>query len=193
LRFYWHQYPAVRTYILDTKGGDDFRGFRGILETDDVPAPIMAPGGQQVWRPAGLDVASRTDRGKFDEWFGNILQQRKPALVLVNEIASIGGSTGRSYPANFSRLLKLGRSLEICMVVETQEAAGIPRQVLGQMTHLVRFNLRNDYDRRITGAFLFEKREDWSNNPPKPYGFYYRRVDIEAPTFEYRTYKDFFD
>lgn len=182
LRALW---PHVSVYVLDTKGDDDFAGWSGRIESADVPKPV-GKGKTQVWAPPD------DDRDAFGQWFGRILaahDRTKPAAVLVDELSTIGGRTGQSFPVEFMRLQKLGRGKAVCCITLTQEAAYIPRQVLGQTTHLLRFGLvdQNDAvraDRLVHGTT--ERRE-----PRETHGFWYRAFNSPDEPVEYASIGDF--
>lgn len=184
--------PGLSVYILDSKASGDFAGWPGQTDGAAPPSPLKGQGkrGQsvQVWTP-GQD-----DRGAYDAWFGGILHSHKherPALVFVDELSSIGGRSGSSYPANFTRLQKQGRGLSIALITLTQEMAEGPRQVLGQATHIVRLGLLDDYDARRVDSKLWGASAG-RREPPLPYGFHYARADRPGLVRTYTGARDFF-
>lgn len=160
--------PADPIYILDSKGDPkDFGGFRGIIEDDKPPRPLKG-GGIQVWRPSFDNLMA------YDEWFEAIREERRPAVVVVDELATISDKSGQAVQG-FQKLQKMGRGLEITTVTFTQELAGIDRRIIGQVTHFVRFGLLQDYDRRRANVLM--GRDPKAPEPPHKYGFWYLRMD----------------
>ena len=176
-------YPAAGVYVADSKGGDDFTRWPGLVTEQDPPGPV-GPGGIQVWQPPADDVDA------YDEWLHSILKARRPALVFIDELSSIGGKTGNSFPLGFAKLLKQGRSLGVAAVVCSQEAAYIPRQVHGQATHLVCFRLEDDIDKQRAAKWL--RLEGGWRDPAGRYGFHYRRNDPPGTPHEYERHQEFF-
>lgn len=180
-----HIYPQVRTYVLDSKGADDFTAWPGLVTSETPPQPLRTPGGVQVWQPPEDDVAA------YGEWLERLLKARQPAIVYVDELSSLSKSQGRAdYPSALAKLLKQGAKLGVCAICLTQEAAYIPRQIRTQASHIVRFRLQDDdhaadQARRLLG--LPEVRE-----PQARHGFFYRNLGTQAPAWEYDSWADFF-
>lgn len=179
-------YPTARTYILDSKQAGDFSDFAGVIRSREAPDALATAGAIQVWQPELDNV------GEYDVWLQRIYRARQPAIVVIDELSSLSTS-GRSYPEGYALLMKQGRGLDISVITATQEAAYIPRQTLGQTTHLIRFRLLDAYDARNVDAKLLRPRSEWGTNPASRYGFYYRRLDDEPrPPYLYSTFKHFF-
>lgn len=179
-------YPAVRNYLLDTKQAGDFDALDGYRVKDQkVPDPLHTPGATMIWQPPDDDLAA------FDDWFRKILQHRQPAIVLVDELASILDKAGRA-GQYYNRLLKLGRSLGIAVLSLSQEAAYVPRNMLGQTTHLVRFRLQDGYDVRKIDKLVGRPAGDHGLDLPDPYGFLHRRIDKATTGHYYKKYQEFF-
>jgi len=192
LHTYRVHYGDAPIYILDTKQSGDFRGWKGAVFTEE--APLAIPYGMQVWQPPIDNFA------QFDAWFRNIFNARIPAIVMVDELSSIGkGVKEQAYPRHFQIMLKQGRALGICVIVLTQEVAKISRQVLNQLSHLLRFRLLDSYDAMVMDKKLGRRnradgREDDLGEPPDEYGFFYARLDKGGVTnaFYYPSYERFF-
>lgn len=186
-------FAGVNVYALDSKGADDFATWPGLVAEQEAPAALRRPGGIQVWQPPDDDSAD------YDAWLGGIKEAKLPSIVLIDELSSLGANGPQSYPANLARLLKQGRSLRICVVCLTQEAAYIPRQIAKQASHFVYFGLSpDDYHGNVQAANLLSMPRPRQNEPgPTPgrqYGFYYRRLLPKAgPVVEYDRYQEFFD
>lgn len=172
-------YPRVPKYILDTKQTGDFTGWRVGYQTQEPPPPIAS--GIQVWQPPISDPAM------FNEWLKSLFELRKPLVLLIDELSSLGGENvpiGRvgRYPPYYAILLKQGRAAGMSVITGTQEAAYIPRQVIGQTSHLVRFRLQNEEDAKRADKILGRiKRADGKNDdsgePRDKHGFFYARLD----------------
>lgn len=187
----WRLYPALRTYILDSKGWGEFDDFVALgnckLETgQDAPAVLPDPATIQIWKPP------LNDMGQYDTWFGNILRAQKPCVILVDEIASLTKRHNNLMPDNFVLLLKQGRIMDMSPVCMTQEMAYLDRNIFGQMTHFLRFYLINRYDLRESNKMMgFDERHLYIN-PHNEHGFFYRRMDKPTwPTYEYIGWQEF--
>lgn len=181
-------YTKSVTYILDTKNQGEFDDIPArVVEGGDAPPPLLnEEGGILIWK------YPLTRRNVLSKWFYMILQRGKPAIVIVDELSNVVGATGRDVPDGYVLLLKLGRAAGIIVITGTQEAAYIPRQVLGQTTHLVRFHLQDEFDERKIARLLGFRGAQRYAEPRYPYGFFYKRLDIQGPTYEYRNWQEFF-
>ncbi|MBF6613885.1 MAG: hypothetical protein IVW55_12225 [Chloroflexi bacterium] len=177
-------YPEAARYILDSKGEGVFDSEPGLFAGDTLP-PLVGPGEQLVWQPDSNDV------DLYDAWFGRLLRQRsQPIILLVDELASIGGESGQpSFPHNYILLLKQGRALHKSVLSLTQEAAYIPRQVLGQTTHIIRMRLTDSYDARKLDTLLHGSPEP--RREPEAHGFYYGRVDRPSGASLFHDWREF--
>lgn len=168
-------------------------GWPGLVPDQEPPAALVKPGGIQVWQPPDDDSAD------YDSWLGGIKDSRLPSIVYVDELSSLGGNGPLSYPPNLARLLKQGRSLRMCVIALTQEAAYIPRQVAKQASHLVYFGLSPDDAHGIGQVSsllgLPYKKGEPGPTPAERFGFLYRRL-LPAPAgevHEYARHQEFFD
>jgi hypothetical protein len=173
------RFPQAHIYILDSKQAGDFTEFGAPIRAAAAPMPITGAGTRaepliQVWQPPIDDV------GEYDVWFKRILKNRHPAIIIVDELSSIGGNSGRSYPVGYMQLLKQGRGLHISVITATQEAAYIPRQTFTQITHLVRFRLLNKHDGREIDRQLGRPDHQIGLNPAGKYAFLYRRLTDDS-------------
>lgn len=187
----WELYPAVRTYILDSKGYGEFDDIAVIpgnllFTQQESPPPNPNAGQVQVWRPP------LNDMGAYNDWFGMILRDQKPCLVIVDEVASLAQRKSVVFPDNFILLLKQGRLMEEVPVVMSQELAYMDRNIFGQMTHFLRFYLINQYDIRASNKLMGFPQKDLMRNPSHEHGFFYRRMDKPTwPTYEYSGWQEF--
>lgn len=174
-------YPMASIYILDSKGDRLFDHARNLIETADAPPPV-APGESYVWRPPTDDIDA------YSAWFESILKSRRPAIVYVDELSSIGKAHGQSFAPGYAKLLKQGRSLHQCVITLSQEAAYIPRQVTGQLHHLIRMRLLDEYDAKKLDR-LAHGAHDPRREPLRPHGLWYKRLDRAAPAREFQDWK----
>lgn len=181
-------FPVACLYILDSKGGDDFAGFPGLIETPEPPRPLSGRSRIQVWRPPDDDFNA------YDAWLGGILKARRPCIILIDELSSLAkGQSGQDYPPNFAKVMKQGRSLGLCCVVLSQEAAYIPRQVKTQATHFVYFGVQDDPHGEAQAMRLLGFNPKEPRRPGALYSFFYRRLNPRAePAREYRGAQSFF-
>lgn len=181
-------YPAMRTYILDSSNDKDFRTFPGVhVETEEAPDPIRTPGGIQIWRPPLDDI------GQYDTWLFRILKHEQPAVVLIDELSSlVSGGARLVFPRGYALLSKQGGKHGVSLISCTQEAAYIPRQTLGQTTHIVRFRLLDSHDGKKVDKLLRRPEHEWGADPNDKYGFFHRRTDQDGPGHYYRNHQEFF-
>lgn len=186
LEYLRRQYPGTKRYILDSTDDPDMER--------DVTAPLVVTGNRvpdlirdstftQIWKP------DTDDPKAYDAWFNKIGYAREPAIVFVDEIASLS-AYGREPPDGYIKLLKLGRKHGITVMSLTQEIARVPPSLFRQMKHLVLFHLNNEtYDQRMARGYLSLD----AYVPPKDrYGFYYRRTDGNYPHREFPSTQTFF-
>jgi len=179
-------YPAARIYVLDTKQAGDFDSLDGYrIDSQEAPDALRTPGALQIWQPPDDDL------DEYDRWFKRILYARKPAIVKIDELSSIIDKRGEA-PEYYKKLNKLGRALGILLISLSQEAAYIPRQTLGQVTHVVRFRLLDGYDVRKIDKLVGRAKEDHGLDLPDSYGFIHRRIDRAEPGHYYSDHKEFF-
>lgn len=180
--------PWAPVYVLDTKG-QDFGEWPGRVRTAEPPDPRQLADGWQVWEPPTIRIDSKIT----DRWLDGILNQPGPAIVFIDELSNTTRvSRPDAYPAALEVLQKTGRGLQKCMIVLTQTVAKGPSTVFGQSTHLVRFGLEWDYDRRVADKLLgFTDKAD--HEPRNLHGFHWCRL-LSRPKqpHEYSGYKEFF-
>lgn len=179
--------PWAALYILDSKGTGDFRQFPGHIEQADPPAADTLTEGVQVWRPPTL----RVDRAQTDAWLDSVLNRRRPAIVLIDELsATTRGNKPTDYPASLEVMQKTGRALNICLICLTQEVFGAPRQVLSQMSHCIRFGLGGPREARVADQLI---GLDPSREPSAAHGFFWADVQsYPRKAFEYTDFREFF-
>jgi hypothetical protein len=181
-------FPGACLYVLDSKGAEDFTGFPGLVETEEAPGALTGRSRVQVWRPPSDNFAA------YDVWLGNILKARRPAIILIDELSSLAkGASGQDYPPNFAKVQKQGRSLGLCSIVLSQEAAYIPRQIRTQATHFVYFGVQDDPHGEAQAMRLLALNPKEPRRPSALYAFLYRRLNPRPEAArEYRGAQFFF-
>lgn len=180
-----HAYPHACLYVLDTKrASEDGLSYFGPVHSGiDAPDVLHVPGSHQVWQPP------INDGKQIDKWFMRILRAGKPAIVWVNEVRYIIDERTKRYPMGYALMLSQGRAHHIMVISETQRVAHIPADVLGMTTHILRFRLQNDFDRRRIDNEMERERKDIGKEPKDEYGFYYKRMGRRTiwyyPDWEY--------
>lgn len=156
-------YPKARFYIFDSKFAGDFDSYPGRVMSDFCPPRPGANQRVQVWQP----VIIRPD--EVEKWLWGVLHD-PPAILFVDELVHL--CYGRKvFSENYSRIQKLGRMLPIGCITCTQELVDIPRNALGQATHIARFRLNLPYEQRLMKSIMHAK-----NDMPEPvdkHGFYF--------------------
>ena len=178
-------WPNPPLYVLDSTNKGDFDNWPGIVEQDKPPAPLRRPGDVQIWQPRGNDL------GAYDAWFTSIVDVRKPAIVLVDELASISNRSGDAVQG-YQLLQKQGRGHNICVISLSQEMAYIARQATNQASHFVRFGFQaGEYDAKKANRMV--GRPPVAEEPPHEHGFWYARVNKRPVTPVYfDSFKTFF-
>lgn len=180
----WFHVPVI---IFDTKGQGEFDDIATTLSIDQRAPEFPSDNGVFVWKPP-LDMLE-----EYDLFLERILKARRPCFVVIDELANFGRGNPDSYVPNYALLLKQGRGLNICTLSMVQEYAAIPRQTVGQTSHLFRFHLLNDYDRLRLNRMLGLSKMQQDLEPPVPFGFFYRRVDKPGPVYSYNNWQEFFN
>ena len=183
-------YPGMRAYILDSKGYGEFDDYsvlpNSLLWVEQYAPTPLKNVGVQVWKPPLNDLK------QYNDWFGFILRDQKPCVILVDEISSLATKKGTEFPDNFTLLLKQGRIMDEAVISMSQEMAYIDRNILGQMTHFLRFYLINRYDLREANKLLGFPQPEWYRQPDGEHAFFYRNMTKPtSPTYEFSGYQEF--
>jgi hypothetical protein len=167
-------WPDVPVYVLDSTHKGDFDEWPGAIEQDAPPPPLKRAGDVQIWQPGGDNLDA------YDQWFHGILEHRKPAIVLVDELASVSNRAGDAV-LGFQKIQKQGRGHNICVISLSQEMAYIARQATGMASHFVRFGFQaEEYDAKKANRMV--GRAAKAEEPPDEHGFWYARVNKRPVT-----------
>lgn len=178
-------WPDAPLYVLDSTHKGDFDGWPGIVEQAAPPAPLRKAGDIQVWQPDSDNLAA------YDQWFHGILERRKPAIVLVDELASISNKSGDAV-LGYQKLQKQGRGHNMCVISLSQEMAYIARQSTNMATHFVRFGFQpGEYDSKKANRMI--GRQATGEEPADEHGFWYALMTKRpiVPVY-YSSFKRFF-
>lgn len=164
---YTRLFPGLPRYFVDSKAMGDFDRYGPPIISQAPPKLSALRAGVQVWQPP------RDDLHAYDSYFEQLVKGRRPALVFIDELSSIGGRRGDDYPDHFIRCLKQGRGIGIVVIVLSQAVQGMPHETLDQISHILRFRLQSPYggwyvDNRMLGIGR-------SLEPSSAHGFWYLR------------------
>lgn len=188
LEYLRRQYPNVPRYFLDSTWDEknlSFLPYPRVIE-GNVPPDIMSSSTYtQVWRP------DTDDLGMYDDWMQKILRARKPAIVVLDDIASFTKG-GRIDLDGHIKLLRQGRKHGITVINGTQQISHVTSTVFQMMTFFVQFLLLQDvYEWSRARRYLNIKTEE-QHAPTAKYGFFMRRMDGNFPAREYRSIHELF-
>jgi hypothetical protein len=181
-------WPSVGVNVLDSKPEKALRHLDTRFEQDEPPPPAP-PGKMHVWAP------STNDPSAYDDWFAAILAQHgrdpddTPSITYIDELSSIGANSPQSFPINFNRLMKQGRSNKKALIILSQEAAWIPRNVMGQASHLVRLMLLTEPD-ALRCDMLLHGSNKTRREPASRYGFWHRCLNAPGAAREYADWRE---
>ena len=169
------KYPFLQTYILDTKCLGDFTSRDGPVTRNHLsPPPLKNEGEIQIWQP--LD---RENLSNYSTYFTNILNNGKPALVVVDESKNL--KDGQNYPKGYELILSQGRLAGIFCFTNYQEIANGLRQGLSQATHVIGFSVLNPYDEQYLRKALKMKPGASLDRPGKHAFRYINRDTMDGP------------
>lgn len=182
------QYPHAKRYILDsTEDGMDEIVGRLDVRGNKVPDLLRNSTYTQIWTP---DTDSPT---AYNEWFEKILYAREPAVVLVDELASLTNGKSGDPPDGFIKLMKQGRKHGVTVINLTQEIARVSPTIFRQMSHFVLFRINAEtYDMTMARKYL-EVDKERQKQPSSRYGFFYRRTDPPTEAREFASAQVFFN
>ena len=174
-------YPQARFYILDSKFAGDFDQYPGRVMSDVAPPRPSSNERVQVWQPILINP------DEVEKWLWQVLHD-PPAILFVDELVHL--CYGRkSFSENYSRIQKLGRMLPVGCITCTQELVDIPRNALGQATHIARFRLNLPYEQRLMKSIMHSKAD--MPEPMDQHGFYFGSTASGAEPLYFRDAQSF--
>ncbi len=185
---HYKRYVRPSIWALDSKFLGDFDRWPGRVVSLKAPALPRKFGAVHVWQQPGDDNLL-----EYDKWLSRIRLDRRPGVLLIDELSALGRGNGQSFVPNLALLLKQARAIPLSVVVCSQEAAYIPRQTHSQISHLVRFGLENPHDQRRAAQLLGMPEPI---EPRKKFGFFYCNLrykpDGRKVPIEYDGWQEFF-
>jgi DNA helicase HerA-like ATPase len=186
LEYIRRQYPTVKRYILNSSA-DSMAGVYSPIEVEGnaVPDLLVRPDHTLIWTPDIDDLEA------YNTWLLKLLAAREPAIVFLDEIASLLSKNGDALEGHI-KLLKQGRKHGITVMNLTQEITKVPTAMFRQMSHYVQFRIGEDTPELSAARRFLHVTKEQQRNPLNQYGFYHRKTSINSPTREYRDLQEFF-
>lgn len=173
-------YPTHHIYVLDIKVRD-FQDFPGIIQQAQAPDLVTDNESIQVWQPMGKYI------NEIEKWLYRIRTEDTPAIVYIDELLALQYTKTKT-SIEFRDMQRLGRNLPIITIAGTQELVEIPRSVISQGDHYIRFRLKHPYEQRLMDKLLGADVEE----PQEKYGFYYNHADSHETPEYFDSYEHFF-
>lgn len=185
LEYLRRMHPKVPRYVLNSTDDDMPEIINPLTVTGNRVPDTMNDGTYtQVWTP------DTDDLNAYNEWMMKILYARRPAIVVIDEIASLTGNSKTVAPLEgHMKLLKQGRKHNITVINETQELSHVPLVIFRQMDYYVQFRINNDVHEVATSRRYLDVTKEQYHQPSAPYGFFLKRSGLHA-TKEYRSVKE---
>jgi len=188
MEHYRRKFPNARRFVLNSTADPQLEDLVGgkIHYGNSLP-PKHDPAFCTIWTP------DTDDMGAYNSWLLNLLYAREPAVVLLDDIASLVGY-GRTLSIldGHMKIMKQGRKHGITIINGTQEMTRVPLMMFRQMSHFVQLRLSNDpIDLSYARKYLDIPKEV-QRAPRSDYGFFYKRIGIKFPVEEYDSYTQFF-
>lgn len=186
LEYMRRQYPGIKRYVLDS----NLDGMAGIysplfVEGDAVPDTLKNADHTLIWQPDTDNLEA------FNEWLMRILKAREPAIVFLDETASLQARSGVALEGHI-KLLKQGRRHGITTINLTQEISKVPLSMFRQMTHYVQFRIGNDVPEQSSARRFLNVTSQQQRHPLNEHGFFYRNIPKLGSHTEYRDLQEFF-
>lgn len=179
-------WQADPMYVLDNKPSRSFNTWwhlKGVTRWSKDSDPPLLKRGILIWRPKDPDIVEA-----YNAFFKKILLAGKPCIIYIDELALTNGERERGgYPAYLGKLLKEGREKDITIIIGSQEAAYVPRQLLGQTNYVITGHLNQLADKaKMAEIYGFGKTSDawkirhehglWVLDQSKP-------IDVSPPSY----------
>lgn len=184
--------------IIDSKISGDFKLFEAdkkrtkvVTSSSGIEAAKVLLSGKWsfvIWRP------QEDDPDEYNAYFKYVYMsarnKKTASVTFVDELSSICSQIGKP-PRYYDILLKQGRGMHNGMISVTQSPSFIPANLLRQATHIIRFNMNDEYDaKKLTRSLGPEAMIA----PPDDFGFWYRnclKPIRRSPAQYYSDFKDF--
>ena len=179
-------FPHVPRYLLDSTADPDMPRLLPdaiFVEGNHMPDLLKSPEKTLVWTPRNSKLPA-----EYARWFDNFIDSRTPAIIVLDEIASITRQALESMEALFKQLRKHGGTV----AAETQRIAKVDTDIFSQLSHFIVFTVIDPYDTQQARNYLNIPKEEYVP-PSNKYGFHYRRTrGGQYAAKEYADMHDFF-
>lgn len=188
----------VPILIIDSKCAGDFKYFEAYKKLTKVivgnnakavtAALFSGKWSFVIWRPQEDDFVMYNDL--FRGIYLSARNKHTSCICFVDELSSICNMAGKA-PRYYDILLKQGRGMNNGMISVTQSPSFIPANLLRQATHIIRFNMNDEYDSKKLTRSLGPQA---LIAPPDDYGFWYRnclKPIGKSPAQYFPDFKDF--
>lgn len=186
LPYMQHHYPEVPRYILDSTADPDMPKLVPnalIVEGNRAPDLLRESSRTLIWTPNNSKIPS-----EYNRWFNQLNDSRRPAIVVIDEIASITKEALEGLETLFKQLRKHGGTI----AAETQEIAKVDTTFFRQLTHFFQFTISPEpYDLQMARKYLNIPKEEYEQ-PKNKYGFHYRRTRGNHKAIEFVDMHHFF-
>jgi hypothetical protein len=179
-------YPDTPRYIIDSTNDPKMPQLVNDpiwVEGNTPPDLLRDTRKTLVWTPNNSKIPKQ-----YCDFFDKLNDSRKPAIVVVDEIASMTRQAQEGLETLFRQMRKHGGTV----LAETQQIAEVDGTYFKQATHFVQFRMNpSDYDDRRSRSYLDISKED-QRSPLSKYGFFHRNTSTDMPMKEYHDYSDMF-
>jgi hypothetical protein len=186
LEYLRRQYPEVKRYVLDSTDDPNMENLVHnplVVVGDDVPDLLKSSTYTQIWKPDHSKIPTR-----YMQWFERFNDSREPAIIVIDEIASI---TQRGLQS-LETLFKQMRKHDGIVIGESQRMARFSNDIVSQLTHFVQMFINPDpYDLMKAREYLWMSKEE-QRPPLNQYGLFYRNTRTRQGYSEYHDFKHFF-
>ena len=186
LQYMQHVYPDVPRYVLDSTSDPDMDKLMPDaihIEGNHPPDLLHSADRTLIWTPRNSKIPR-----EYAHWFSQLNDARRPAIVIIDEVASITKQALEELEALFKQFRKHGGTV----VAETQRIAKVDSDMFSQVSHFWLFRINPEpYDILQARAYLQIPKEEFQM-PRNKYGFHYRRTRSGFPAEEFVDYHQFF-
>jgi DNA helicase HerA-like ATPase len=186
LEYLKRQYPKVPRYIIDSTNDPKMPQLVSDplwVEGNTPPDIIHDPRKTLVWTPDNSKIPKQ-----YCDFFEKLNDDRRPSIVVVDEIASMTRQAEAGLETLFRQMRKHGGTV----LAETQEIASVDGTYFKQATHFVQFRMNpSDYDDRRSRTYLDIAKEN-QRSPLAEHGFFHRNTSKNGAMKEYSDFREMF-